>query len=108
MIRLYIIFILACGYIFCDTCTKHRTIIPLLDNNTPERVCDDCYHNLQSQTLSSIFQNNNFSTQRTPITEYATNNTNSPATHGSFGKLLINIHISNFTGFVTSNSSKFI
>jgi hypothetical protein len=65
-------FYIACGCIFCDTCTTHRSIVPLLDIKTPERVCDNCYHRLQSQTLSSVFQNNNLFTQPTHLNEYET------------------------------------
>jgi len=83
-------------------------IVPLLDNKTPERVCDNCYEKLQSQTLSSIFQNNNFSAQQTHATEYATNNSNASPSHDSFGNLFINTHTSNFIDFLTYYSAKFI
>ncbi|CAF0821626.1 unnamed protein product [Adineta steineri] len=74
----------ACGHIFCDTCTKNRAIVPLLDTKKAERVCDNCYHELQSQTLSSIFQNNHLNTQQTPSIDYGASNTSdvtSPNVH---------------------------
>ena len=78
---------------------RAQHIVPLFDNKILERVCDNCYDKLQSQTLLSIFENNNFSTQRTHLTEYATNNNNDSASHDSFGRLLINTHIPNFICF---------
>ncbi|CAF1662574.1 unnamed protein product, partial [Adineta ricciae] len=54
-----------CGYIFCDTCTTHRAVVPLLETTTPERVCDQCFRKLQSHTLSLIFQTNDANSQRT-------------------------------------------
>jgi hypothetical protein len=59
----------------------------LLDSTTPERVCDGCYQNIQSQTLSSIFQNNNLQAQGDQMTEDGSNNNNSLAGHESYGKL---------------------
>jgi hypothetical protein len=67
-------FCTACGYIFCDTCTTHRIIVPALDTKTPERVCDNCYTKLHSQTLASVFQNDNQYTQRTTMTNFETGN----------------------------------
>lgn len=33
----------ACGQVFCNGCTKHRTRLPTLGYNTLERVCDACW-----------------------------------------------------------------
>ncbi|UJR36247.1 hypothetical protein I4U23_028979 [Adineta vaga] len=74
----------ACGYIFCDTCTTHRTIVPLLDNTTLERVCDECYRKLQAQTLSSIFQNNDLNSQRIHSLDYETNHNDSTTNSTSY------------------------
>lgn len=37
---------IACGYIFCDSCTNYRAIIPSLNSTTPERVCRDCHEKI--------------------------------------------------------------
>lgn len=49
MYTIFHFFSIACGHIFCDACTPHRAIVPLLDIKTPERVCDHCYNKLQHE-----------------------------------------------------------
>lgn len=78
---------IVCGDIFCDTCTKHSASIPLLDDKTPKRVCDQCYQKLQSQTLSSVFQNNTNSPPRTNSPDYTTNNHETSTTNDAQSKL---------------------
>ena len=63
IIKSYIIF-LACGHVFCDTCTTHRRVVPWIDTKRPVRVCNNCNDKLQSQTLSSVFQNNHLYSQQ--------------------------------------------
>lgn len=36
---------LACGNVFCDTCTTHRRIVSWIDNEKEVRVCKNCYDN---------------------------------------------------------------
>lgn len=36
---------LACGHVFCDTCTTHRRIIPWIDTEKAVRVCNICSNN---------------------------------------------------------------
>ena len=48
----------ACGQIFCDTCTTHRAVVPLLASNTAERVCDECYREFKAHLLSPTYQSN--------------------------------------------------
>jgi hypothetical protein len=59
----------------------------LLEITTPERVCDGCYQNIQSQSLSSVFQNHNLQPQGASMNEDGNNNNNnSLAGHGSYSK----------------------
>ncbi|CAM4930270.1 unnamed protein product [Rotaria socialis] len=67
----------ACGNIFCDTCTTHRTIVPLVDIKTPKRVCDECFERIQSDTLSSSSRNHSKCTREKNVSEDETNITKS-------------------------------
>lgn len=35
---------LACGYVFCDTCTHYRRIVRWIDPDYEVRVCKQCYN----------------------------------------------------------------
>lgn len=50
---------LGCGKIFCDTCTSGRAIVPLFESNVPERVCNPCYSNLKTGSVSPIYHTTN-------------------------------------------------
>ncbi len=41
----HVILSLACGHVFCDTCTTNRRIIPWIDTEKPVRVCNICNDN---------------------------------------------------------------
>ena len=83
----HIFFVLiACGYTFCDTCTSHRIAVPLLDTQTPERVCDNCYEQIQSRTLSSVLRNVNSQYQEEQTMEDGANNNNNSANAKSYGR----------------------
>jgi hypothetical protein len=43
---------LACGHVFCDTCTTNRRIIPWIDTEKPVRVCNICNDNPKPRALS--------------------------------------------------------
>ncbi|KAN0021681.1 hypothetical protein ACTFIU_003825 [Dictyostelium citrinum] len=44
-----------CGKIFCESCTSHKCPIKKYRINTPVRVCDKCYNDLQSNPSSNSF-----------------------------------------------------
>ena len=45
--------LLACGHVFCDTCTIHRRVVPWIDTEKAVRVCNNCNDNPKSQPSSS-------------------------------------------------------
>jgi len=44
---------LACGHVFCDTCTTNRRVVPWIDTEKGVRVCNNCYGNPKSRPPSS-------------------------------------------------------
>ena len=45
---------LACGHVFCDTCTTYRRVVPWIDTEKPVRVCSTCYGHPKPRPPSSI------------------------------------------------------
>lgn len=45
---------LACGHVFCDTCTTHRRVVPWIDTEKPMRVCSTCFGHPKPRLPSSI------------------------------------------------------
>eukprot|EP00003_Mantamonas_plastica_P003895 TRINITY_DN13060_c0_g1_i1.p1 TRINITY_DN13060_c0_g1~~TRINITY_DN13060_c0_g1_i1.p1 ORF type:complete len:104 (+),score=37.23 TRINITY_DN13060_c0_g1_i1:48-314(+) len=43
----------ACGFVFCDNCTKSRLELLHLGYNNPQRVCDECKDKLVKKTNTS-------------------------------------------------------
>lgn len=43
---------LACGHVFCDTCTTNRRIVPWIDSQQPVRVCVNCNNDPKSRSSS--------------------------------------------------------
>lgn len=56
--------ILACGHVFCDTCTSHRRVVPWIDGEQRVRVCNACYGQPKSRPSSSIDIQQKPSTQK--------------------------------------------
>ena len=44
-------FFLACGHVFCDTCTSHRRIVPWIDSEQSVRVCNSCFGQPKSRPI---------------------------------------------------------
>lgn len=44
---------LACGHVFCDTCTTNRRVIPWIDTENTVRVCNICSNNPKPRIPSS-------------------------------------------------------
>ena len=42
---------LACGHVFCDTCTSHRRVVPWIDSEQRVRVCNTCYGQTKSRPI---------------------------------------------------------
>ena len=59
-----IAFSLACGHVFCDTCTTNRRIVPWIDTETPVRVCTACFDYPASQAPTSIPQSSSPSSKK--------------------------------------------
>jgi hypothetical protein len=45
---------LACGHVFCDTCTTNRRIVPWIDTERPVRVCNYCFGHSKARPAISI------------------------------------------------------
>lgn len=55
--------LLACGQVFCDTCSIYRTIVPWIDSDKPVRVCKQCHDTPKSRPPPSISTPSSSATQ---------------------------------------------
>ncbi len=75
--------LLACGHVFCDTCTAHRRIVPWIDTEKAVRVCNNCHGNPKPRPPTSI--SNSSSSLSDKDKQYSQGTKNSGYETGSSG-----------------------
>ncbi len=92
----------ACGHVFCDTCTTNRRVVPWIDTEKAVRVCNTCYGNPKSRPPSSVSNSSSStisekdkqSNQRTKNSGYETGSSGDSASTVSSGEHLSDLCLS--------------
>jgi hypothetical protein len=85
---------LACGHVFCDTCTTNRRVVSWVDTEKPVRVCNTCFGNPKSRPPSSVSENDKSSNQRTKNNGYETGSSGESASTVSSGEHISDLCLS--------------
>jgi hypothetical protein len=85
---------LACGNVFCDTCSNHRHVVPWVDPSTAVRVCKQCHEKPRSSPPTPVVISAENQRSRPRPTNYESTSNGQSTSTASSGEHLRDLFLS--------------